>query len=169
MDGMDIANYAFASFVVSAGVFCGALLGYIAKEELKPGSKYLAAMQNAVLAAVAVLLVYFGMSALTAVFAAFVFLLAAEKTKVTKPHSPNASFLAYAMLALAFFEAAASGLASSGFIALSSLAFIYGFPTGSMIFIKKRWKRKAFAAAAWFFCLSLGFYFLLPILPFVLL
>jgi hypothetical protein len=166
---VDIANYALASFVVSVGIFCGAILGHIAKEELKPGRKYLAAMQNAVLAAVAVLLVYFGVGAFASVFAAFIFLLAAEKTKITNPHPIKISFLAYAVLALAFFEAAASGLASSGFIALSSLAFIYGFPTGSIIFIKKRWKRKAFAAAAWFFCLSLGFYFLLPILPFVLL
>ena len=141
-------NYMLTSLAVALGVFCGAALGYIAKEELKPGKGYLVLLQNAVLAAMVILVVYFNQKPYISVLAAFVFFLMLMHTKLAKEPNQVHNYFAYALFALLFFQ-------SKGFVPFSAMMFLYGFPTGSFLYMKKKGIEKAALVAGFFFALTL--------------
>lgn len=145
-------SYALTSLIVSLGVFCGVFLGYIAKEELKPGKKYLALLQNIILAVMLVLVAYFRPKPYIAVLFAFMFFVMLDHSGAIKGPKQACYYFVYAVFALLFFE-------SRGFIPYSSLMFLYGFPTGSLLFMKKKGREKALFIAALFFALSLLLFF----------
>ena len=148
---MELANYAAASLIVAAGIFCGAALGYIAKEELKPGKKYLAVFQHIILAAIATMLVYSNSCPYLAVLFAFLFLARLRHVRFTEKPRQGFYYFAYAAFALLFFGTSTS----SFFIAHASLIFLFGLPTGSLIFMQKGWLKRSLPLAAVFLVLSL--------------
>jgi len=147
---MEPISYLVSSAIVVLGIFVGVLLGYIAKEELRPGRKYLALMQAAILFLTVAFAVYYRLTHYVPVMLLFILLVWLEGKKITKEPRPGIYYVVYAIFAFTFFEASKS----CTFIAFDSLIFLFGLPTGSLMFMKKKWKRDSVSLAVMFFVLS---------------
>ena len=128
---MEAINYALGFAVIIAGLVMGIILGRIAKEELKPGRKYLLLFQNILLSAVFVAAVFSFESML-----AKIILAAILAYLVIFDYLFN-WVLAYASFGFIYF----SSLNNINLILISALMFIYGFPTGSLLMAKRMKKR----------------------------
>ncbi|MBN2112307.1 hypothetical protein JW707_04385 [Candidatus Woesearchaeota archaeon] len=148
---MELLNYILASLIVSLGLICGVILGFIAKEEIKPGRKYLIFLQYAIVAVILVLTVYFRFDI------EIVFLLVAGiffvlyRTRLKKQIMPEI----YVLFAVIFASAKAES-----FIVQSSLIFLYGFPTGSLMVMEKNWLKKVLVPFCMFLAVSAALFFL---------
>jgi len=157
---MEMIGYLISVFIVALGIFLGIFLGYIAKEELKPGKKYFALMQTAIIIAMVILSVYFGLRTYISVMLAFILLVWLDNKKITKEPKPRIYYVLYAIFAFLFFEASNSPV----FIAFDSLIFLFGLPTGSLMFMKKKWAKNPAALSVLFFVLSVVLFILLETL-----
>lgn len=125
---MALLNY-FLAFIFSIlGLFAGMLLGYIAKEELNPGKKYLVLMQNVILIIAAILVLYsFQLNIFLFIFIGLIitliFIYARPKTII--------GYIILIFLVLLIFEK------TNLFLLTTSLLFLYGLPSGSLILAKK--------------------------------
>ncbi len=124
---MNLLPYSLSALVAFSGVIVGVVLALLAKEEMPTGKKYFPVVQKAlVIAIVALLLNHF--EALLAVklvaYLAVVLVL-----------SRRMAFDVYPLLAVAFFLL---GQGSRELFTISTLVFLYGFPTGSLYVIKNR-------------------------------
>lgn len=126
---MEILNYSLVALITSLGLICGVVIGYFAKEELKPGKKYLIWLQKILFALAIVLLMYANRTNVHYMWIGglilFMYLYYNEKMH-------NA--ITYAFLAFVFFLASWTGM----FLPVSASIFLYSFPTGSMIYKNKR-------------------------------
>lgn len=148
---MELINYMLASLIVSLGLFCGVILGYIAKEEMKPGKKYFILLQHAIIAVMLVLMVYLRFEGdIVFLFVAGLFFIF-YKTKFKKQIMPEI----YVLFALIFANAKAES-----FLILASLMLLYGLPTGSLISMEKKWLKKIVIPLLLFLALSAGLFFL---------
>ncbi len=127
-------TYILTSIFTFLGVYVGALLAFIAPEELKPGMNYFRAVENTLLVFIVLILLYaYGAHLLVLVLlgiSASIFLY------YTKERTP-VNQIAYFLLGIAFFFATRS---IDLFITISSMIFIYGLPLGS-IFVARRIKK----------------------------
>jgi hypothetical protein len=119
-------TYFLTLIFVFLGVYVGTLLGFIAKEELKPGRMYFRALENTLLVFIVLILLYaYGANLYILILlgvAASVFLYyTSESTPINQ--------MAYFLLGIAFFFSTRS---TDLFIIISTLIFIYGMPLGSL-------------------------------------
>jgi hypothetical protein len=156
MPKMEPISYFVSSAIVVLGIFLGVLLGYIAKEELRPGRKYLALMQAAILLLMVVFAVYYRLMQHIPVMLLFILLVWLEAKKITKEPNPGFYYVLYMIFAFTFFEASKS----CTFIVFDSLIFLFGLPAGSLMFMKKKWARNSAALAVLFIVLSAVLFFL---------
>ncbi len=89
MPKMEPTSYFVSSAIVVLGIFLGVLLGYIAKEELRPGRKYLALMQAAILLLMVVFAVYYRLMQYIPIMLLFILLVWLEAKKITKEPKPG--------------------------------------------------------------------------------
>ncbi len=125
---MEILNYLLVLIGSFSGLFVGMGLGYITKEELKYGKKYFLWMQNIVLILAAIFVLY--SFHLHIILFILIGLLATLAMIYLKP----GIVIGYLILAVLFYLSIGS---INLFILTSSMVFLYGFPTGSLILTKK--------------------------------
>ena len=125
---MAVLNYILALVFSFSGIFAGMLLGKIAKEELKPGKEYLIWMQNIILIIAAILVLYYFQIHIV------LFILAGLILTVGLIYFRPKAVIGYIILAALILLIMEN---TNFFMVISSLAFLYGFPTGSLILIKK--------------------------------
>jgi len=130
---MDITTFSIAFIISYLGIGVGIALSYIAKEELKAGKKYFILMQDiifAIIVGVLMISFYFYWYWTVPVVLAMFWL----SYKFEKQFGPSKSTWFYPLLGILFF---ASSFKQTCFLINSSLIFIYGFPTGSLLFNHK--------------------------------
>lgn len=124
-----LLTYLILLVLVFLGLFLGLLIGYVAKEELKPGKKYFDIFKHVLF--IAILIVFFvkNWSVLfVMVIAALIIIFSFSRYRET---------LYYYALAVIFFLA----WRFNGFALLAPLIFLYGFPVGS-IYLHNHLKQK---------------------------
>lgn len=131
---MEFINYFLTSTTVALGLFSGLFLGWIAKEELKPGKKYLILFQHLVLVSIIIFMIYFKSNIYFTIVSSLIILYILYNTKMKK----QISMKIYILLTLIFYE---SSLRDS-FIIQSVLIFMYSLPSASLAFMNKEglWK-----------------------------
>ena len=129
---MQLLNYAIASVIAYSGIAAGMMLIFMGPEEKKDGKRYFVIMQMAIIVLVSFFLLYFSRLRISYLLTAAALLLTSflrVKDEIKKQH------LVYMLLGIAFYM-------SSENIKLclteSSLIFIYGMPTGSLICNSKK-------------------------------
>ncbi len=135
---MEPINYVLASIIVSFGLFCGAGLGWVAKEELKSGARYFVLMQNFIAVLILAFVVYLKLTNLIVISAILAFGII-YRTKLSRVPKVSFYFIVYFVLGLIF----SGSIREESFVLISSLIFLFGFPTGSLIYMKKRWLRNS--------------------------
>ncbi len=117
-----------------SGVYVGALLAFIAPEELKPGKQYFKALMNTLMVFMALILLYsYGANLFVLILLGVVASVSLYFTSETTPINQ----LAYFLMGVAYFFAAKN---MDLFIIIASLIFIYGLPLGST-YVGRRLKR----------------------------
>jgi hypothetical protein len=155
---MDIICYTGSLIVVALGIFLGVLLGYAAKEELKPGRKYLAMLQFAILCLMVFYSLYLWLSPYVPIMLFFILLVWLDTKKLEKEPKEKMYYVIYAVFAFAFFEASKS----CSFIVFDSLIFLFGLPTGSLLFMKKKnWLKHSASLSIMLVAVSLLLFILL--------
>ncbi|MBU2560730.1 MAG: hypothetical protein KKD17_00380 [Nanoarchaeota archaeon] len=129
-------TYIFTSLFVFLGVYAGALLAFIAPEELKPGRSYFRAFENTLLVFIVLILLYaygahLGVLILLGVAATVFLYFTSEESPVNQ--------IAYFLLGIAYFFSTKS---VDLFITVSSMIFLYGLPLGSLYVARKMKKSK---------------------------
>lgn len=126
---MEILNYSLIALITAVGLACGAVIGYFAKEELKPGKKYFILLQKILFTLAIAFLMYANRANVHYLWAGgliiFIYLYFYERI--------NQAF-AYAFLALVFSLASETGM----FLPISASIFLYGFPAGSLNYKNKK-------------------------------
>lgn len=133
---MEFITYSLTNLIVFLGLGVGIALAYIAPEEMKDGKKYFIWMQNVILSLVLFFLLYFyrfnlmlNLIISLALFFSLFFYLNHKKKQTIR-------YVDYAFLGIMFYLSAKN---TNLFLLLSSLMFIYGLPTGSLLInIKKK-------------------------------
>lgn len=137
---MEVLNYVLVSLAVFSGLLVGWLVGVIAKEELKPGKKYLVLLKRFLFCAVFLIAAIFIVSSiwLTLVFiGALIYFFAGEY--------PLKDVVVYLLFGIVFYLSV-----ERLFLLQASLMFIYGFPVGSLMYFEKKKIKDAFLRYAWF-------------------
>jgi hypothetical protein len=125
MEEMSFIGYSLASLICFGGLILGIILANITKEELKEGRKYFMGLQNIFFALIIFFLLYFNTNIYLAVVVSFTVLVLLIFLK-----QPKMSYMAYPLMAIVFYLSSKS---TETFIIESSLIFLYGFPTGSLL------------------------------------
>lgn len=127
-------TYLSTLIFVFLGVYVGAILAFIAPEELKPGRTYLKAFMNTVLIFMVLILLYaYGAN----LFVLILLGVAASLFLYFTTESTPVNQIAYFLMGIAFFFATRN---IDLFIVVASLIFIYGLPLGSL-FVARRMKK----------------------------
>lgn len=126
---MEAINYILGFAVVISGFALGIILAKIAKEELKQGKKYFILFQTALIS------IIFTVAILDAQNTIFKIALAVVLVYLILFEYRLNWILSYASFAFIYFFCISD---LNILILLSALMFIYGFPTGSLIFSKKK-------------------------------
>ena len=129
---MNILNYSLAVIISYLGLFIGFFLALIAKEEIKPGKKNLILIKKIILLLIFVFLIVntklnYQIIILFLVFA----ILQIYRTKKEFNELPYT----YIILAIIFYMASKN---TTLFVIESSLIFLYGLPTGSLLTKKSK-------------------------------
>ena len=126
---MEILNYVLIATLVSTGLILGRVLANIAKEEIKPGKKYLIILQKLLFCSAIILLMYLNKTNVHYIWIGalviFVYLYYYKKI------SPE---IVYAVLGLVFYLS----VKTEYFLIASSLIFLYGLPSGTLLKDKKK-------------------------------
>lgn len=129
---MNLLNYSLAAIISYMGLFIGFFLAIIAKEELREGKKYFIYLQKIILLLIFVfLLIYLRLNNILTVIVLIAILIPLLKTEKTLNTSPYI----YPILAVILYL---SSKTLNLFIIESSLIFLYGLPTGSLLTGKKK-------------------------------
>jgi hypothetical protein len=153
-DKMDLVSYSLAAIIVVLGFVCGIVLRLFTKEEMKAGRKYFIYLQYAILAVIIALMIYFRMHYVIILIFLAVLVMVFSKSRMKKP-MPASVYIIFGML---FFEASRSSL----FILFSSLMFLFGFPAGSLMDLKKKWQNHDIAYIVSFLVMAFVLYFVIP-------
>ncbi len=151
---MELISYVLTSLIVSLGIFCGVGLGWVAKEELKPGARYLVLFQNILAVLILAFVIYLKQTNLIVISAILAFGII-YRTRLAKAPKTSFYFIVYVVLALIF----SGSFKQESFAVISSLIFLFGFPTGSLIFMKKGWlKNSAYFAFVFFAVANIAYF-----------
>ncbi|MBW2967105.1 hypothetical protein KY362_01325 [Candidatus Woesearchaeota archaeon] len=116
------------------GVYVGALLAYMAPDELKPGKLYFRALMNTILVLVPLFILYaYNANIFVLILLGVVATIFLYFTSETSPVNQ----VAYFLLGIAFFFSTRS---VDLFIIVSALIFLYGLPLGSL-YVSRRLKK----------------------------
>ena len=116
-------NIILGIIIIFAGIFAGYFLGLIAKEELKPGKKYLILFKRILLSAVFIIAIAYSANlAVSIIFGLILIYVLMFKSKFN-------DLIAYASFIIIYFVISKD-------ILLPSLMFLYGLPTGSLYLVK---------------------------------
>ena len=126
---MECINFMLTALAIAAGPILGAILGWIAKEELRPGKKYHILLQKAIFTLAIILLMYANRTNVHYIWvgAAAIFLYYSYYTQIQEA-------VIYAALAVIFYLGADTNLA----LPIISLTFLYGLPSGSLLLKNKK-------------------------------
>ena len=127
-------TYILTTVLAFSGVYVGALLALMAKEELKPGRAYLKAFENTLLVFIFLILLYsydanIIVIILLGIVASVFLYLTTNKTPVNQ--------IAYFLLGIALYFSTKS---TDLFIMTATMIFLYGLPIGS-IYVSRRLKK----------------------------
>ncbi len=123
---MQFLFYLLVSMVAFFGLVFGMMVTFIAKDELRQGRNYFVALQNVIVAsATGVWLFYLN---LDLYFVVILTLLVFFTTYLNE--SARKSYIFYPLMAVLFYVSSGTNLF---FVLESSLIFLYGFPTASLL------------------------------------
>jgi len=125
---MEAINYILGFAVIISGLVMGIILAKIAKEELEPGRKYILIFQKALLSAIMLVSVYFSEGLMQIFFAGILVCLFMFGSFYNE-------IIAYSAFVIIYVAFAAK---TDMLLLLSALMFVYGFPTGSLLFSRKK-------------------------------
>ncbi len=129
---MNILNYSLTAIISYLGLLIGFLLAVIAKEELKPGKKYFIFLQTIILLLIFLFLLIF----IKLIYLLVLLILASIIIYCLKRNKEfNELPYIYIILSVIFFL---SSKILNLFIIESSLIFLYGLPTGSLLTKKSK-------------------------------
>jgi len=129
---MNILNYSLTATISYIGLFIGFFLATIAKEEMKQGKKYFLILQKIILISTFLfLLIYLRLNNILTVIVLIAILIPLLKTEKKIDTSPYI----YMILAVILYL---SSKIPELLIIESSLIFLYGLPTGSLLTGKKK-------------------------------
>jgi len=129
-------TYIITALFVFCGVYVGALLAFIAPEELKPGRNYFRALMNALLVFL-ILVVLYGYGA--NLFVLILLGVAASIFMYFTSETSPINQVAYFLLGVAFYFSTAT---IDLFIVTASMIFLYGLPLGSLYVARRPKKSK---------------------------
>ncbi|MBW3015889.1 hypothetical protein KY330_05695 [Candidatus Woesearchaeota archaeon] len=147
-------QYILVSILIFASVFLGHLLAIIAKEEIKHGVKYFKMLQKILFLAIVITTVYFYFEEKLILILSLI-LLAVFFYLRKRPYYDILSYVLFSFFYFVSYEKT---------LIIPSLMFIYGLPTGSLLF--HRFKKnnliieQIFIRYLWFILLSLVLYLL---------
>jgi len=124
---MNVLNYSLTAVIAYLGLFIGFILAITAKEELKAGKKYFIFLQKVILLLIFIFLLLFIDLDYILVLLILAFIIVAVLKRRTKF---NELPYIYIILAVIFYL---SSKKLNLFIIESSLIFLYGLPTGSLL------------------------------------
>jgi len=129
---LNLLQYSLVSLVIFLGLVIGFILAVCAKEELKPGRKYFILLQHIILFLIIAGFFYFNINdfslfLLVSIVSGFFIFYNYEKVKNFNINRP---YLMYAFFAIIFYL---SYKKIDLFSVESSLMFIYGLPSGSLL------------------------------------
>ncbi len=132
---MQFINYFFASLISYSGLLIGMILISIAPEEQKPLEKYLIFLRKILLSAVFVFLIFYFFNnyaslLISIAYIIFLFFIEHKMTDLLKK-----SIIIYQLLGIIFFLSSRN---ANLFAIESSLIFLYGLPTASLIYNKRK-------------------------------
>ena len=122
---MNILNYSVIALIAYIGLFIGFILAIMAKEELKPGKKYFIFLQKAILLLI-FLFLFIGFNYLSVLLLFALILIYVLKKRIEFGESPYI----YTILAIIFYLSSKN---LNQFVIESSLIFLYGLPTGTLL------------------------------------
>jgi len=125
---MEILNYALVALVVSIGLILGKILAKIAKEEIKPGKKYLLILQKVLFCAIAAVLIYSSRTNVHYVWIGGLIIFAYLSFFKRINH-----LIISAILGIGFYLSSST----DHFLLISALIFLYGLAAGSLFKEKK--------------------------------
>ncbi|MFH1063828.1 MAG: hypothetical protein V1729_01975 [Candidatus Woesearchaeota archaeon] len=129
-----MVSYIVTTVFVFFGVYVGALLAFIAPEELAPGKLYFKALMNTLLVFIILILLHaYNANLFVLIFLGVVMSITLYYTHLTSPINQ----IAYFLLGIAFFFSTKS---VELFITITSMIFIYGLPLGSL-YVARRMKK----------------------------
>ncbi len=141
---MSMLSNFLAAVLAGLGVFCGAAIANYAKEELKPGRRYFIILEQAVLAAFAAAHIYYSAPFYSIALSSALFISSFFREQIEKKSKAMFCYFAYAAFAVILFWSAGAHF----FVQLASIIFLYGIPSGSIVFMeKKKFGKLAFAFA----------------------
>ncbi len=144
---IDLLKYSVILVITYLGLAAGIILSYIAKEEIMIGRKYLKLLQKILLSLVVLFVFYFlNINIILVIIISVVILLLLLFIK-----NIHQQYM-YALLGL-FYWISSKNI--NAFIIISSLIFLYGFPTGSLL-IKVEKKSIAQILMTTFYYLVIG-------------
>jgi len=137
---MEIWQYFLITIIAGLGIFCGKFLGRAAKEELKQGKKYFIYFKEVCI--ILFLSILFIIIFINYQAAAFIYLLALVliifflyfANKDLLVNEINHNYINYVIFAFILFASIGN---QKLFFITAALIFIYGFPTGSLLFHEK--------------------------------
>jgi len=130
---MELINYLLAGLISFFGLIFGMILVSIAPEEQKPGRKYFILLQNLFFILSAVFfLIFLELNAIFIFLAVVLLIVYFLKVKVENVKRSQSMYL---ILAVIFFLSLRS---SNLFLIEAVLIFLFGMPTGSLLFNRKK-------------------------------
>lgn len=124
---MNLLNYSLTAITVYLGLFIGFILAIIAKEEIKPGKRYFLLLQKIILLLIFIfLLIFIDLNYILVLLILAFIIIHLLKTKKEFKELPYI----YIILSIIFYL---SSKKLNLFIIESSLIFLYGLPTGSLL------------------------------------
>lgn len=151
---MNLISYSLAAVIVVLGFVCGIVLKLFTKEEMKAGRKFFIYMQYAIFAVIIALMIYFRMNYVLIIIFLAVLIMLLSKSKMKKPF-PSKIYILFGML----FPVASM---ANDFILFSSLMFLFGFPAGSLMNLKKKWHSHDIIPVILFLVMAFVLYFFIP-------
>lgn len=128
---MNLLNYSLTALISYSGLFIGFILALIAKEELKAGKKYFIQLQKIILLLIFIFLIIFIKLNYTLFLLIFIIIIGLKKYG---KKDFNELVYIYIILGIIFYLSSKN----SNLLAIeSSLIFLYGLPTGSLLYKDK--------------------------------
>ena len=122
-----LIQYSLSAITAFSGIIAGIILAFLTKEEMRVAERYMVRFQQALLLAITGSLIYVLKPPLFPGIAVFAVISIAVLLKPSLNYFP--------LLAFVFFLSAQDPL---NLFTVSALIFLYGFPVGSLLFIKNK-------------------------------